>query len=562
MNMKKMIVFGFVVMLSVNAVGFAVGGSFEEELVEFTGDTGTRDDPIMIEDVHDLQNMSADLTAHYVLANDIDASETSEWNWNDTSELYEGFEPIGTDENRFIGSFDGKGYEITDLHICRSNMWHVGLFGYIGSDGEVRDVGVVDKNINGHRAVGGFVGTNYGTVSNSYSTGSVIGNEWFAGGLVGWNRGTVENSYAIGNVSGSREVGGLIGWNGGTVENSYATGNASGGNNVGGLIGRIYEGWLSNSYATGNVTGDRWVGGLVGSNGLGGIVENSYSTGNVTGDDDVGGLVGSNGLGGTIENSYAVGNVTGDDVGGLVGTNFGTVSSSFWDMKTSGTDVSDGGIGLNTTEMMDINSFADWDIVAVASTDDRDTGYIWNIVDGETYPFLRGILSVDEVEDPEFIPENLVLDVEPLEGEAPLDVNITVSADNVGDADGSIDVVIDGNVEHTLFVPANDSAEDTFTHTFNDTGSYEVLFGDLDMGKHMENITVVESDDVEAPSDDDNDEDPVSLLSMISLASSISAILFILVIVIYTKKKGGKDSEPLDAEDELMDDDTMDGVGE
>jgi len=84
--------------------------------------------------------------------------------------------------------------------------------------------------------------------------------------------------------------------------------------------------------------------------------------------------------------------VTGNSsVGGLVGRNdYGTVNGSFWDTETSGQATSDGGTGKNTTEMQDIATFsgAAWDITAVANPSTRNSSYIWNIVDDETYPFL------------------------------------------------------------------------------------------------------------------------------------------------------------------------------
>jgi len=70
--------------------------------------------------------------------------------------------------------------------------------------------------------------------------------------------------------------------------------------------------------------------------------------------------------------------------------NFGTVSNSFWDTETSGQATSDGGIGKTTEEMQDIVTFSGetWDIIAVVNPGTRNTSYIWNIVDGVTYPFL------------------------------------------------------------------------------------------------------------------------------------------------------------------------------
>jgi len=73
-----------------------------------------------------------------------------------------------------------------------------------------------------------------------------------------------------------------------------------------------------------------------------------------------------------------------------VGVNIGTISNSFWDTETSGQATSDGGTGKNTTEMKDIAAFsgAGWNITTVANPGTRNPAYIWNIVDGVTYPFL------------------------------------------------------------------------------------------------------------------------------------------------------------------------------
>ena len=155
---------------------------------------------------------------------------------------------------------------------------------------------------------------------------------------------------------------------------------------------------MSNSYATVSisVTGTT-AGGLVGENY--GAVSNSYSTGSVAGEAKTGGLMGINW--GTVSNSYSTSSVTGEHyVGGLVGLNYdngyGIVTNSFWDIETSGQATSDGGTGKTTAEMQDITTFSDtetegldepWNIIAVALNETNPT-YIWNIVDGQTYPFL------------------------------------------------------------------------------------------------------------------------------------------------------------------------------
>ncbi|MDH4269188.1 MAG: hypothetical protein OEV52_02640 [Dehalococcoidia bacterium] len=166
-------------------------------------------------------------------------------------------------------------------------------------------------------------------------------------------------------------------------------------NVVGSLVGSNHGGTVSNCYSNGNVTGRAAIGGLVGRNI--GTISNSYCTGRVTGSFNVGGLVGQQHPGCSISNCYSSctvilnldpeGPVGG--TGGLVGSNGGTVSSSFWDTETSGQSTSGGGIGKNTTEMKNITTFTDasWNIMAV-TLNQTNRAYIWNIIDGQTYPFL------------------------------------------------------------------------------------------------------------------------------------------------------------------------------
>ena len=358
---------------------------------------------------YDLDAIRDNLGGNYILMNDLDSTTAG---YEELASLAanggKGWQPIYS----FTWTFDGQAYEISDLFINRPGESLVGLFGCVNGGGVIKDTGVVDVTVSGNSCVGGLVGINNGTVSNSYSTGNVTGNS-YVGGLVGINDGTVSNSYSTGNVTGLDWVGGLVGVNYGTMSNSYSTGSMTGNRDVGGLVGWNQD-TMSNSYSTGSVTGLDWVGGLVGVNY--GTMSNSYSTGNVTGNWVVGGLVGWNqdtvsdsystgnvtGLywvggmvgwndAGTMSNSYSTGNVTGNYcVVGLVGGNMGDVSDSFWDTETSGQAISDGGTGKNTTEMKDITTFsgAAWDMIAIANPSTRNPSYNWNIVDDETYPFL------------------------------------------------------------------------------------------------------------------------------------------------------------------------------
>ncbi len=220
------------------------------------------------------------------------------------------------------------------------------------------DTSSASGNVSGGSfAVGGLVGGNTGTITNSNASGSVTGtgtnSDLAVGGLAGENFGTITGSFATGPVaSAAGEAGGLVGsnmvsFNGpngfqttpGLISNSYATGAVNGGNLAGGLVGSN-EGTIVLSQASGNVTvGDSGIaGGLAGSNS--GPIQNASASGAVTGGSStiLGGLVGFNGrreesnTAGTIVNSSATGAVQGVSdsyLGGLVGINAGLIQDSF-----------------------------------------------------------------------------------------------------------------------------------------------------------------------------------------------------------------------------------------
>ncbi len=337
-----------------------------------------------------LQLMFLNLGASYSLANNIDATETL--NWNNGA----GFAPIGSSGTPFTGNFNGNNYTISNLFIDRPSTADVGLFGFT-SGSTIENVGLLNVNITGEIDVGSLAGTNYysgsidnayatgsvgglfdvgglvgrnyksssidnsyasvsvsgssadigglvgynksSSIDNSYATGNISGNGVFAGGLVGenYNSSSIDNSYATGSVSGKDYLGGLVGynWSSSTIDNSYATGSVSGSNDssmIGGLVGSNSSSSITNSYATGSVSGYSWVGGLVGWNFISGRIDNSYAIGSVSGHSQVGGLVGYNGYSSVIDNAYATGSVTGQSqVGGLVGYNYtnSTISNSY-----------------------------------------------------------------------------------------------------------------------------------------------------------------------------------------------------------------------------------------
>ena len=404
----------------------------------FSGGDGSVGNPFQISNVSQLQNMSADLTAHYILINDIDCAETSSWNTG------LGFLPIGGDQDlgtggfqgaKFTGSLNGQGDNITDLYINQPGYNWVGFFGWVEVGGEISNVSLKNVSVRGEGRSGGFIGLNKGNLNNCSVKGTVTGDagsSWnvggligendqgsisycftdcivnsyeYSGGLVGYNNGFINNSYSTGPMTGgdSEYIGGLVGYNPGTINNSYATGNVvSSSNSVGGFVGDTF-GYVFNSYATGSVSGNQYVGGFAGESVE--VIRNCYATGAVNGVTDVGGFAGYNDD--RINNSYSTGLVTGTtSVGGFIGwqTVAAATTGCYFDNITTGKTTGVGGgtvggtISRNTTDMKKQATFmpASWDFSA-----------IWGIIEDNSYPFLRPFYNP-----PRLITQNIGIAVE------------------------------------------------------------------------------------------------------------------------------------------------------
>ena len=189
---------------------------------------GSADDPIIIRTPEDLNDVRNNLSAYYILANNIDLTS-----WLSANGGYKGWEPIGNGSTSFNGTFDGDGNTISGLWINRPDDERVGLFGLVGDVGMIEDLGVeiAAKGILGGDYVGGLAGQNVGKIVTSYTTGGITTATYTAaivGGLVGFNNGGIYNCYAEGAVAYSSmgaEIGGLVGLNGGgTVMSCYAAG--------------------------------------------------------------------------------------------------------------------------------------------------------------------------------------------------------------------------------------------------------------------------------------------------------------------------------------------------
>ena len=149
---------------------------------------------------------------------------------------------------------------------------------------------------------------------------TAAGQASYAGGLVGDDAGSITGSFASGSVSGQNVVGGLVGnlEAGGSITQAYALGPVSGASQVGGLAGQVDGAavWVAGQYST---------------------AEANYA-GPAPGP-------------ATVSQTYATGAVTGSgQVGGLVGANAGSVTASYWDTQTTGQASSAAGAGLTTAQ--------------------------------------------------------------------------------------------------------------------------------------------------------------------------------------------------------------------
>jgi len=236
---------------------------------------------------------------------------------------------IGTNNNRFNGTFDGAGFTIQGVYIYNTGDVQ-GLFGSLNDYGTIKNVRVTYSYINGKNFVGGLVGYNQGTISDSYFSGTASGSTYL-GGLVGCNKGgIISGSYSTGTISGTGDnVGGLVGYNIGSIENSYSTNSVTGNSYVGGFVGNNNVGTIRNSYSTsGSITcgvarkaAPAWCGGFVGNN-YGGQISNSYSTGEII-DDAILFFIGNNigGFAGNNENAIKT------EIAKRIGEELGTVAA-------------------------------------------------------------------------------------------------------------------------------------------------------------------------------------------------------------------------------------------
>jgi len=306
----------------------------------FADGDGSSSDPCQIEDWDHLTNIRARLGLNYTLVNNIDENSAGYDDYaSSNADSGNGWMPIGDNDPKFNGDFDGNSNTIADLFIDRAGEQAIGLFGSTDFDTRISNLSLTNVDITGDTYVGSLIGSTSGYIENCSADGNLVGTEgtWTSeniGGLVGMAiAGEITESYANVDVTGTPSVG------------------------VGGFVGTISSSTVRNCYSLGDVVGDTNVGGFVGENKE--EIYTSYSNGSVSGNSEVGGFVGNDSSGS------------------------GSTFDSYWDTETSGLGTSEGGTGLTTSQMTGARSEDFMDGFDFTNT--------WNYVsdpDTVSYPYL------------------------------------------------------------------------------------------------------------------------------------------------------------------------------
>jgi len=269
--------------------------------------------------------------------------------------------PIGNDIQPFQGTFNGQGKTISGLSVNGGN--YAGLFGYVGTNGQIKNLNVVATDIK--TATGGTTARYAGSLAAYYASAKPIENcnvqvatimaAGYGGGLVGYASSAlaITNSYASGNTTGS-------GGGSGSGNSGYYGGNGYSGGLVGYAAAKLD---ITNSYASGNVNGT-------------GSGSNDHGGGS-------GGLVGNAKGASTIATSYASGNISGSNKGGIFGSYAsGTNTYVYYNNEgasaAAGSGSPSGILAMSSTTLKKQGTYINWDFNSV-----------WDIDEGVSYPYLN-----------------------------------------------------------------------------------------------------------------------------------------------------------------------------
>jgi len=242
--------------------------------------------------------------------------------WNNGA----GWQPVGDEDNPFLGTFSGNGFALSNLYIERPDDDCVGLFSSVGmyQSGSERAY-LRDIVIKG-------------------SLTSVVGQGYVAI-LAGCVDGvSIENVMLYGSIDGYWDLGGIAGKaSNSAINNVIVIGNIARGDFVGGIVAELVDSSVKRAFAAGMISGtDLWnAGGIVGLS-IGSSIEDVISTVSVLGDENSGSIAGYI-INGSLVRALGVGEIVANEgVGGLA-AHFvdSNAYDSYWAIDSTGQEFSD-----------------------------------------------------------------------------------------------------------------------------------------------------------------------------------------------------------------------------
>ena len=353
----------------------------------FSGGDGSTDNPYLIKTTGDLIELAEVVTGGNTLKDKVLRME------NDISfQAGDKFTTIGAKAAglpaKFAGTFDGNNHSISNLTI--EGKRYIGLFASVDETGVIKNLTLQSPTVTSSDSNGGcFAGLMAGTLENcNVDNGSftTTGGS-YKGGLVGTlQKGTVNKCSYSGSISTSVSTGGLVGQNYGFISNSscsativslteysssthiggiasvaidlydnspsisdcYFTGSIQGGqgNNVGGIIASVNESTVQRCWNGGYISSTGTCGGIIGSLD-GGTVKDCYNAGTIydNNSESVGGIFGYSSLSKeySVENCLSLGSIfnsilarnEGNEIAGS-GYNESWIKNTYFDSQTAG----------------------------------------------------------------------------------------------------------------------------------------------------------------------------------------------------------------------------------
>lgn len=267
-----------------------------------------------------------------------------------------------------------------------------GIIGVNGSEAAITNSSLMNRvngNVSGVANVGGIIGINHGVITGSRNDN----NNYYKYQI--YNNGTIQaGSYDAGTITAyaGENIGGLLGNNIGTLTAGYNTGVVKAGqsSNVGGIAGansgKLDQVFNSVVTVTKTATGETDAEGRK-------LYKYTYTDGGaISGKNNVGGIVGSNT--GTLSNAYSTTAVEGtSSVANIVGSNAGQVSNIYGYAENGNTNVN----GDNVRNSYIINADGklqngkDAKKLDSYAFDNKET--IWKLYDKRTNPLLKVFLT-------------------------------------------------------------------------------------------------------------------------------------------------------------------------